>query len=428
MSAVVQDAKQLVVPPVQGRATGMVVERGEGSWFFTADGQKWLDMVMGIAVVNTGHSHPKVLAAAREQMEKLVQGQMALYFTEPPMALADKLCEIVPGDMDRVLFTNSGAESVENAVKLAKQATRRPAVIAFQGAFHGRTHYAMALTCSKTVYRGHFEPLPGGIFHSQYAYPFRTPRGEDPTDYALMHLDLVLRGQIPPDDVAAIIVEPIQGEGGYVVPTAEFIQSLRKKADEIGALLIMDEIQTGMGRTGRWFCSEYFDVVPDIVTVAKGIASGFPLGAVVSRSDIYDKHTPGSLGGTFGGNMVSCAAGVATIAVLRDEGMVENAFRQGERLRAALRELQKDYPQMGEVRGLGLMDAVEFVMPGTNKEPDAAFAKRVISGCIERKMLILACGYYDNCVRFIPALNISDADLDAAIAIFGDAVKAAVAS
>ncbi|HJW75805.1 MAG TPA: aminotransferase class III-fold pyridoxal phosphate-dependent enzyme [Thermoleophilia bacterium] len=428
MSTVVQDVKQLVVPPVQGRATGMVVERGEGSWFYTADGEKWLDMVMGIAVVNTGHGHPKVLAAAREQMEKLVQGQMALFYTQPPMKLADKLCEIVPGDMDRVLYTNSGAESVENAVKLAKQVTHRPAVIAFQGAFHGRTHYAMALTCSKTVYRGHFEPLPGGIFHSQYVYPYRTPRGEDPTDYALMHLDLVLRGQIPPDDVAAIIVEPIQGEGGYVVPTAEFIQALRKKADEIGALLIMDEIQTGMGRTGRWFCSEYFDVVPDIVTVAKGIASGFPLGAVVSRSDIYDKHTPGSLGGTFGGNMVSCAAGVATIAAMRDEGMVDNAFRQGEKLRAALRELQKDYPQMGEVRGLGLMDAVEFIVPDTNKEPDAAFAKRVIGGCIERKMLILGCGCYDNCVRFIPALNVSDADLDTAIAIFTDAVKAAAAS
>jgi 4-aminobutyrate aminotransferase len=428
MSMVAEDLKQLVVPPVQGRSTGLVVDRAEGSWFTTTDGEKWLDMVMGIAVVNTGHSHPKVLAAAQEQMQKLVQGQMALFYTEPPMRLAEKLCEIVPGGMDRVLYANSGAEAVENAVKLAKQVTRRPGIIAFQGAFHGRTHYAMALTCSKTVYRGHFEPLPGGIFHSQYAYPYRTPRGEDPTDYALMHLDLVLRGQVYPDDVAAIVVEPIQGEGGFIVPTKEFMQALRKKADEIGALLIIDEIQTGMGRTGKWFCHEYYDVTADVVTVAKGIASGFPLGAVVSRADIYDKHTPGSLGGTFGGNMVSCAAGVATIDVLRDEGMVENAFRQGEKLRAALREMQKDYPQMGEVRGFGLQDAVEFIVPGTNKEPDAAFAKKVIGGCIQRKMLILACGYYDNCVRFLPALNLSDADLDTAISIFSDAVKAAAAS
>ena len=428
MSIVVQDTKHLVIPPVQGRSTGLVVDRAEGSWFTTTDGEKWLDMVMGIAVVNTGHSHPKVLAAAKAQMDKLVQGQMALFYTEPPMRLAEKLCEIVPGEMDRVLYANSGAETVENAVKLAKQATRRPAVIAFQGAFHGRTHYAMALTASKTVYRGHFEPLPGDIFHSQYAYPYRTPRGEDPTDYALMHLDLILRGHIPPDDVAAIIVEPIQGEGGYIVPTKEFMQALRKKADEIGALLIMDEIQTGMGRTGKWFCHEHFDVTADIVTVAKGIASGFPLGAVVSRSDIYDKHTPGSLGGTFGGNMVSCAAGVATIDAMHDEGMVENAARQGEKLRAALRELQKDYPQMGEVRGLGVMDAVEFIVPGTNKEPNAAFAKKIIGECIKHRMLILGCGYYDNCVRFIPALNVNDADLDTAIAIFSDAVKAAAAS
>jgi len=428
MSVAVQDKKQLVVPPPQGRSTGITVDHAEGSWFYTSDGEKWLDMVMGIAVVNTGYSHPKVLAAAQAQMEKMVHAQMALFYNQPAMDLAEKVCEIVPGNMDRVLYANSGAEAVENAVKLAKQATRRPATIAFQGAFHGRTHLTMALTCSKTIYRSHFEPLAGGIFHSPYCYPYRTPRGEDPTDWALSRLDFVLRSQIVPDDVAAILVEPIQGEGGFVVPTKEFMQALRKKADEIGALLIIDEIQAGMGRTGKWFCHEYYDVTADIVTIAKGIASGFPLSAIVSRADIYDKHSPGSLGGTFGGNLVSLAAGIATIDAMRDEGMVENAARQGEKLRAALRDLQKDYPQMGEVRGLGLMDAVEFVVPGTNKEPNASFAKKVIGECVKHKMLILGCGYYDNCVRFLPALNITDADLDTAIGIFSDAVKVAAAS
>lgn len=428
MSVAAQDKKQLVVPPPQGRSTGITVDHAEGSWFYTSDGEKWLDMVMGIAVVNTGYSHPKVLAAAQAQMEKMVHAQMALFYNQPAMDLAEKVCEIVPGNMDRVLYANSGAEAVENAVKLAKQATRRPATIAFQGAFHGRTHLTMALTCSKTIYRGHFEPLAGGIFHSPYCYPYRTPRGEDPTDWALSQLDFVLRSQIVPDDVATILVEPIQGEGGFVVPTKEFMQALRKKADEIGALLIIDEIQAGMGRTGKWFCHEYYDVTADIVTIAKGIASGFPLSAIVSRADIYDKHSPGSLGGTFGGNLVSLAAGIATIDAMRDEGMVENAARQGEKLRAALRDLQKDYPQMGEVRGLGLMDAVEFVVPGTNKEPNASFAKKVIGECVKHKMLILGCGYYDNCVRFLPALNITDADLDTAIGIFSDAVKAAAAS
>ena len=428
MSMVAQDLKQLVVPPVQGRSTGLVVDRAEGSWFTTTDGEKWLDMVMGIAVVNTGHSHPKVLAAAKEQMDKLVQGQMALFYTEPPMKLAEKLCEIVPGDMDRVLYANSGAEAVENAVKLAKQVTRRPGVIAFQGAFHGRTHYAMALTARRPSTVATSSRCR--VASSTASSPIRTARHAARTRPTTRSCTSTwcCAGTSYPDDVAAIIVEPIQGEGGFIVPTKEFMQALRKKADEIGALLIMDEIQTGMGRTGKWFCHEYYDVTADIVTVAKGIASGFPLGAVVSRAEIYDKHTPGSLGGTFGGNMVSCAAGVATIDAMRDEGMVENAFKQGEKLRAALRELQKDYPQMGEVRGLGLMDAVEFIVPGTNKEPDAAFAKKVIGECIKNKMLILGCGYYDNCVRFMPALNLSDADLDTAVSIFSDAVKAAAAS
>ena len=228
---------------------------------------------------------------------------------------------------------NSGAEAVENAVKLAKQVTRRPGIIAFQGAFHGRTHLTMALTDSAVHYRGHHEPLVGGIYHARYCYPYRTPASEDPTAYAIEDVRRVLRAEVYGDDVAGIIVEPIQGEGGFIVPTKEFMHELRAIADEIGAMLIIDEIQAGMGRTGKWFCHEHYGVKPDIITIAKGIASGYPLGAVAARKELWDKCLPGSMGGTYGGNAVACAAGVATIDAMRDEGMLANATRRGEKLR-----------------------------------------------------------------------------------------------
>ena len=278
---------------------------------------------MGIAVLNTGHCHPRVVAAVQDQATKVAHAQMGVYRHQPMLELADKLMEILPEDMDQVMFANSGAEAVENAVKLAKQATRRPGIIAFQGAFHGRTHLTMALTDSAVHYRGHMEPLMGGIYHARYCYPFRTPAGEDPTAYAIEDVRRVLRAEIVGDDVACIIVEPIQGEGGFIVPTAEFMHELRAIADEIGALLIIDEIQAGMGRTGKWFCHEHYGVKPDILTSAKGIASGYPLAAIAARGELWDKCMPGSMGGTYGGNAVACAAGVATIEALREDGMLQ---------------------------------------------------------------------------------------------------------
>jgi len=377
-------------------------------------------------VVNTGHCHPKVVKAVQEQATKVAHAQMNIYRHQPMLDLTDKLVEILPEGMDTVMYANSGAEAVENAIKLAKQATRRPGTIAFQGAFHGRTHLTMALTDSVVHYRAHVEPLTGGIYHARYCYPFRTPASEDPTTYAIEDVRRVIRAEIAGDDVAAILVEPIQGEGGFIVPTAEFMRELRVIADEIGCLLIIDEIQAGMGRTGKWFCHEHYGVKPDIITFAKGIASGYPLSGIAARKELWDKCMPGSMGGTFGGNAVACAAAIATIDAMKEDGSLANAARQGEKLAKYFEAKQADYPCIGEVRGKGLMAAIELVQPGT-KEPNAAAAKAFIAECGKQRLILMGAGVFGNCVRFLPQLNISDADMDVAFGIFDAAAKVAFA-
>jgi len=404
----------------------ITIDHAEGSWVYGTDGSKWLDLVMGIAVVNTGHCHPKVVAAVQEQATKVSHAQMNIYRHQPMLDLTDMLVEILPEGMDTVMYANSGAEAVENAIKLAKQATRRPGTIAFQGAFHGRTHLTMALTDSAGHYRAHVEPLTGGIYHARYCYPFRTPASEDPTAYAIEDVRRVLRAEIAGDDVAAIIVEPIQGEGGFVVPTAEFMRELRTIADEIGAMLILDEIQAGMGRTGKWFCHEHYGVKPDIITFAKGIASGYPLSGIAARKELWDKCVPGSMGGTYGGNAVACAAAIATIDAMKEDGMLANASRQGEKLMKFFTEKQKQHPCIGDVRGKGLMFAIECVQPGT-KEPNAAASKAFIAEASKRMLILMGAGAFGNCVRFLPALNINDADMDTACGIFDECAKVAFA-
>jgi len=414
------------MPHFLGPVAPITIDHAEGSWVYDTDGGKWLDFVVGIAVVNTGHCHPKVVKAVQEQAAKVPHAQMNIYRHSPMLELAGDLVEIMPDGLDEVMFANSGAEAVENAVKLAKQVTRRPGIIAFQGAFHGRTHLTMALTDSAVHYRGHHEPLVGSIYHARYCYPFRTPASEDPTDYAIEDVRRVLRAEIYGDDVACIIVEPIQGEGGFVVPTPEFMQELRTIADEIGACLVIDEIQAGMGRTGAWFCHEHYGVKPDIMTVAKGIASGYPLGAIAAPKALWDKCLPGSMGGTYGGNAVACAAGVATIAAMKEDGMLANATRQGEKLLKFWKEKEAQYAVIGEARGKGLMLAIECVQPGT-KEPNAAAAKAFIAECQKHKVILMGACSQGNGVRFLPPLNISDAEMDLAIGIFDEAAKVAFA-
>ena len=407
--------------------TPIVIDHAEGSWVYATDGTKWLDFVMGIAVMNTGHAHPKIIEAVKAQAARVSHAQMNIYRHQPMLDLSDKLAEIVPEGMDTFVYTNSGAESVENAVKLAKQVTRRPGIIAFHGAFHGRTHLTMALTDSAVHYRGHHEPLVGGVYHARYCYPYRTPASEDPTAYAIEDVRRVLRSEIYGDDVAAIIVEPIQGEGGFIVPTKEFMLELRAIADEIGACLIIDEIQAGMGRTGKWFCHEHYGVKPDIVTIAKGIASGYPLGAIVAPKALWDKCLPGSMGGTYGGNAVACAAAMATLDVIEDEDLVENARVRGRQLLHGLRGITAGHATVGDVRGIGLMVALEFVRAGDGdgRVPDAALTKRVQAACFDRGLLLLTAGTYVNVIRIIPPLVTTAEEVDLALGIIAEALDAA---
>jgi 4-aminobutyrate aminotransferase len=423
MTQTTQDAKALV-PGFVAHMSTITVERGEGSWVYATDGSKWLDFVMGIAVLNTGHCHPKVVAAVREQAGKAIHLQMNEYYHQPMLDLTERLLPLVPGDMHQILYANSGAEAVENAVKLAKGTLRRPGVIGFHNAFHGRTHVGMALTSSQVHYRGHMQPLLPCVFGSRYCDPYHTPAGLDPTEYALEDLRRILRTEIYGEDVACIIVEPLQGEGGFIVPTPEFFRELRAICDEIGAYLVIDEIQAGMGRTGKWFCHEHYGVTADIVTMAKAIASGVPLAAIVSRKEIWDKVVAGSMGGTYGGNVVACAAALATIEAIEEEDMLANAARQGEKLRAFWAEKQKQYPCIGDVRGKGLMDGIELVKPGT-REPAPDTAKAFIAAALKRNVILMGAGTMGNCVRFLPALNITDADMDTALAVFDEAAKEA---
>lgn len=413
--------------PVWFHVTDLVVDRGEGAYVWDTDGTRYLDFTTGIGVTNTGHCHPKVVQAIQEQAARFIHAQVNIYFHEPLLRLAATLRRVVPTRLDSFFFSNSGAEAVEAAVKLARHYTGRPNVIVFQGSFHGRTAQTMAMTTSKTVYRVNYQPLPGGIFVAPYPYWYRY--GWDPeqtSQWALEELRFLLQTQSAPVETAAIFVEPVLGEGGYVVPPPSFLPGLRQICDEHGILLVLDEIQSGCGRTGRFFAFEHFGVEPDVVIMAKGLGSGFPISGIAAPGAFTEKWMVGTHGGTYGGNPVGCAAAEATVRVLLEENLVENAARRGAQLMDGLHELQARYPVMGDVRGLGLMVGVEFTDPETRK-PDAGLAKRVLQHCLEGgRLILMGCGPYGNTVRWIPPLVVTEAQIEEGLAIFERAVAAAI--
>lgn len=405
------------ISPVWPCYTDIIAERGEGCYIYGQDGQAYLDFTCGIGVTNTGHCHPWVVEAVREQAEKLLHGQANIVLHPPLLALIEELRAIVPSGLDGFFFKNSGSETVEAAVKLARMATGRPNVIVFQGSFHGRTVGAMSMTTSKTVYRARYQPLMSGVFIAPYPYVYRY--GWEPqytVDWCLNELRYMLLSQTAPEETAAIMIEPVLGEGGYVVPPAGFLKGLREICDEHGILLIVDEVQSGFGRTGRWFAHEHFSVTPDIMIVAKGIASGLPLAAVIARLDLMERWLPGSEGGTYGGNALACAAAVATVRVIREKGLLENTLARGEQLVSGLRHLQERYPQIGDVRGLGLMVGVEFTDP--QGRPDKEAAKALQEACLEERLLLLTCGTWDNTIRFIPPLVVTTEQINEGLARF----------
>jgi 4-aminobutyrate aminotransferase len=418
------------VPQVWTRYTDLVVERGIGSWIETIDGARYLDYTCGIGVTNTGHAHPRVAAAIAEQAGRIIHAQQNILYHKPGLELHERLPRTFPGLRDGesagLFLSNSGAEAIEASVKLAKYATRRPAIIAFRGGFHGRTHGAMALTSSGIKYRGHFEPLLGGVHFAPFPYVLRNPTGQDAdaaVAFSLAGIEELFATVIYPDDVAAFLVEPILGEGGYVVPPDSFLPALREVADRHGILLIVDEVQSGMGRTGRMWATEWTEARPDIVVMAKGIASGMPLSGIMARRDLLDRLGPGSHGGTYGGNAVACAAAVATLDVIESEGLLANATRQGERLLAGIRSAAEGRTCVAEVRGRGLMIGIEFAQ-GPELAPRADLAKAVLHEAFERKLLLLSCGTYGQVVRVIPPLVTTDEEVETAIGVIGESLEA----
>jgi len=411
--------------PVWTRIFPIVADRAEGSYIYATDGRKYLDFTCGIGVTNTGHCHPAVVAAIREQAGLFLHAQANIVIHQPMLNLIAELRQVVPSSIDSFFFSNSGAEAIEGAVKLARAATGKTNIIVFSGSFHGRTAGTMALTTSKTIYRSGFQPLPAGVFVAPFPYAFKLGMNdEQATEYCLSALEELLLSQTSPAETAAILIEPVLGEGGYVVPPASFIIGLRKIADANGILLILDEIQSGFGRTGKWFALEHSGVVPDIITVAKGIASGLPLSGVFSSKGIMKKWQTGSHGGTYGGNVLACAAGVATIRAMKKEKMIDNAFMRGMQLMSGLRKLQEQYPLIGDVRGLGLMVGTELT-DSKGKPAEKKVTKAIVHACEDRNLLLLSCGTYDNVIRWIPPLIVNEAQINDALNIFGDALKEA---
>ena len=401
--------------PSYTRPYPLAAHRGFGAVIEDVDGNRFLDFTAGIAVCSTGHCHPAVVAAIKAQADTLLHMSGTDFYYAPQRDLAQKLAEIAPGDTaKRVFLTNSGAESVEAAFKLARFHTGRKHVIAFFGAFHGRTMGALSLTSSKAIQRAGFGPLIPGVTHVDYPNPWRGPS----VDECLRQIEKVFHHIVPADDVAAFFVEPIQGEGGYIVPPPDFHQRLKKLAEQHGICYVADEIQSGMGRTGRLFAIEHWDVVPDIVCLAKGLASGMPLGAIVASADIMN-WPPGSHGTTFGGNPLSCVAALETIRLL-EGGLAANATRTGDYLRTRLAELADQFPLIGDVRGLGLMIGVELVRDRLSKEPATDERNRLIQHCFQKGLLLLGCG--ENTVRFCPPLIVAEKEADTAVSIFADAL------
>ncbi|GIV96476.1 MAG: acetylornithine aminotransferase [Herpetosiphonaceae bacterium] len=418
---------QKVMAPCSGRVYPFVIERGKGVEVWDVDGNRYLDFNAGIAVVSTGHSHPRIVQAIQDQATRFIHMAGTDFYNEPMVLAAEKLASTMPGGGDwRVFFANSGTESVEAAIKLARYATGRQGLIAFFGAFHGRSYGSLSLTASKPYQRKGYFPLLPGVAHAFYPNPYRPPFHVPENQVAQAALDFIektlFQTTLPPEDVAAIIIEPIQGEGGYIVPAPGFFKGLRELCDRYGILLIADEVQSGVGRTGRMWAIEHEGVVPDIVTSAKGLGSGVPIGAMVARAELVKDWLPGAHGNTYGGNALACRAAYETLCLVEEE-LMQNAAESGEYLLGKLRMLEDRFEHIGDVRGRGLMIGVDFVKDQRTREPYGDLANAVMEEAFKRGLLLLTCG--KSTIRFCPPLVISREEIDEGMAIFEETLRAA---
>ncbi|WGG50978.1 4-aminobutyrate--2-oxoglutarate transaminase [Rugamonas sp. DEMB1] len=415
-----QQRKDAATPRGVGVMCQFYAERALNGEIWDVEGRRYIDFAAGIAVLNTGHRHPKIVAAIEQQLAKFTHTCYQVVPYASYVELAERINQLTPGThAKKTAFFSSGAEAVENAIKIARAATGRSAVIAFSGAFHGRTMMGMALTGKVAPYKIGFGPFPTEVYHAPFPVPLH---GVDTAD-SLAALQTLFKCDVDPQRVAAIILEPVQGEGGFYAAPQDFMRALRALCDQHGILLIADEIQTGFARTGKLFAMQHYDVLPDLMTIAKSLAGGMPLSAVCGRAEIMDAPAPGGLGGTYAGNPLAIAAALAVIDIIEDEQLCARAGVLGDRLKERLHGLRGAVPQIAEVRGMGGMIAVEFTKPGTH-EADMAFTKQVQTLALQQGLLLLTCGVYGNVIRFLFPLTISDALMDEALAILESAMRA----
>lgn len=407
--------------PILKQATPVVMDHALGSWIYGTDGNEYLDFTTGIGVTSTGHCHPKVVEAAREQVGKIIHAQYTTVMHKPLLQLTEMLGDVLPAGLDSVFYANSGSEAVEAAIRLARMATGRPNIVVFQGGFHGRTVAAASLTTAGTRFSAGFSPLMPGVHMAPFPYAFRYGWDEETAvKFALKELDCLFQTRAAPNDTAAFLIEPVLGDGGYLPTPPAFMEGLRERADRHGIQLIFDEVQAGVGRTGKFWGHQHSSATADILVTAKGIASGFPISAIAAPAETMAKAWPGSQGGTYGGNAV--AAAVATLKVVEEEGLVENARVRGDQLQAGLKEIQGRFPGIGDVRGLGLMQGIEFILEdGTADAATAAAVQRATTG---QGLLTLTCGPSGNVVRLIPALVVTPEEITLGLEPFEAAVAA----
>ncbi len=406
----------------------ITIERGENEFLVDTTGKRYLDFTSGIGVTNLGHVNPELVEAVKIQLEKLWHTCFMVTNYQPYVELAEKLVKISVGKSEKQVFlANSGAEAVENAIKIARQQVGRPYIVAYENSFHGRTYLAVTLTGKYEPYKISFEPFNTGIELVPFPYCYRCPFKQEYGSCGLACLDYVkeffFRTRVPPNRVAAFIIEPIQGEGGFIPAPIDYLKELKKLCEDNGILLIVDEIQTGFGRTGKMFCSEHYGVEPDLMTVGKAIANGLPLSGVIGRKDIMSKVVPGSIGGTYGGNPVACAAAIKVIDIMLRDRIPDRAAALGEKMKKRLQEMKERYEIIGDVRGLGVMQAMELVKNRGTKEAASEATSEVIKRAREKGLLVLKAGLYSNVVRLHPPLTISEKMLDSGLDILEECVK-----
>jgi 4-aminobutyrate aminotransferase len=413
------------ISPVLGRYFERSWSHGAGHRLFDTDGRAFLDFANGIAVTALGHTHPAVTAAIHAQVDRLIGPMGAMGFAEPVVRLASMLAEALPDPIDTVMFLNSGSEVIDGALKLARRVTARPGIIAFRGAFHGRTFGATSITSSNINYRQGYEPLLSGVYLSPFPAVYRDFGGDEAaaTASCLAALDNLFVSSIAPSSVACMILEPVQGEGGYQQAPAAFLQGLRERCDRHGMLLIADEVQSGYGRTGRMWAFEHAGVVPDVVCIAKAIANGLPLSAIATRRELQERWGKSAHGSTYGGNPVACAAGVAVLDTIRSERLVENATLRGAELRSGLQRLAAEDERIGDVRGPGLMIGVEMVRDRATREGNSDLADALMARAADLGLLILTAGPAHQVMRFIPPLDVTSAEISEGLEIFGEALR-----